>query len=159
MKVLLRMKRIVGHLIVLSLLCLTNIGLARAWDADRQQAQPDELQKSYIHSFRQNAGFIHTERNDSIALLGDSLATVLDSIGKYDEYFELRRIVIRSHILRGESRIAIAQSDMMYSKAQAMNHKFGMAMSLNAIGEVYSYMNRLEEAETSLEEAFRRKYY
>ena len=155
MKVLLRMKRIVGHLIVLSLLCLTNIGLARAWDADRQQAQPDELQKSYIHSFRQNAGFIHTERNDSIALLGDSLATVLDSIGKYDEYFELRRIVIRSHILRGESRIAIAQSDMMYSKAQAMNHKFGMAMSLNAIGEVYSYMNRLEEAETSLEEAFR----
>ena len=154
MKVLLRMKRIVGHLIVLSLLCLTNIGLARAWDADRQQAQPDELQKSYIHSFRQNAGFIHTERNDSIALLGDSLATVLDSIGKYDEYFELRRIVIRSHILRGESRIAIAQSDMMYSKAQAMNHKFGMAMSLNAIGEVYSYMNRLEEAETSLEEAF-----
>lgn len=51
MKVLLRMKRIVGHLIVLSLLCLTNIGLARAWDADRQQAQPDELQKVIsIHS-------------------------------------------------------------------------------------------------------------
>lgn len=79
----------------------------------------------------------------------------MDSIGKYDEYFELKRVVIRSHILRGESRIAVAQSDMMYSKAQAMNHKFGMAMSLSAIGEVYSHMNRLEEAGTSLEEALK----
>lgn len=43
----------------------------------------------------------------------------------------------------------------MYSKAQAMNHKFGMAMSLSAIGEVYSHMNRLEEAGTSLEEALK----
>ena len=71
-----------------------------------------------IHSGKMR-GFIHTERNDSIALFGDSLTTVLDSIGKYDEYFELKRVVIRSHILRGESRIAVAQSDMMYSKAQA----------------------------------------
>mgnify|MGYP001305280623 CR=1 FL=1 len=149
------MKKIVGHLIVLSLLCLINVNPARAWDADRRQPQSYELQQKYIHSFRQNAGFIHTERNDSIALLGDSLTTVLDSIGKYDEYFELKRVVIRSHILRGESRIAVAQSDMMYSKAQAMNHKFGMAMSLSAIGEVYSHMNRLEEAGTSLEEALK----
>lgn len=36
-----------------------------------------------------------------------------------------------------------------------MNHKFGMAMSLSAIGEVYSHMNRLEEAGTSLEEALK----
>ena len=149
------MKKIVGHLIVLSLLCLINVNPARAWDADRRQPQSYELQQKYIHSFRQNAGFIHTERNDSIALLGDSLTTVLDSIGKYDEYFELKRVVIRSHILRGETRIAVAQSDMMYSKAQAMNHKFGMAMSLSAIGEVYSHMNRLEEAGTSLEEALK----
>ena len=149
------MKKIVGHLIVLSLLCLINVNPARAWDADRRQPQSYELQQKYIHSFRQNAGFIHTERNDSIALLGDSLTTVLDSIGKYDEYFELKRVVIRSHILRGETRIAVAQSDMMYSKAQAMNHKFGMAMSLSVIGEVYSHMNRLEEAGTSLEEALK----
>ena len=149
------MKKIVGHLIVLSLLCLINVNPARAWDAERRQPQSYELQQKYIHSFRQNAGFIHTERNDSIALFGDSLTTVLDSIGKYDEYFELKRVVIRSHILRGESRIAVAQSDMMYSKAQAMNHKFGMAMSLSAIGEVYSHMNRLEEAGTSLEEALK----
>ena len=128
------MKKIVGHLIVLSLLCLINVNPARAWDADRRQPQSYELQQKYIHSFRQNAGFIHTERNDSIALLGDSLTTVLDSIGKYDEYFELKRVVIRSHILRGETRIAVAQSDMMYSKAHAMNHKLGIAMSLISIG-------------------------
>lgn len=146
------MKVTIGHLI-LCLLCLININYVKAWDSDYRYTQLTALQENYISSFRQTVGFIDTAESDSIALLGDSLVAVLDSLGEYDKYFELKRIVIYSHILKGESRIAIAQSDIMYSKAKAMNHKLGLALSLNTLGEVYSHMNRLEEAETFFEDA------
>lgn len=140
--------------VILCLLCMLGASYyAHAQVSEGQMARPYGLQEKYIHSFRHSLGFIRSTENDSIALYGDSLVSVLDAAREYDKYFELERIVIRAHILRGESRIAIARSDLMYSKAQAMGDSYGLALSMNAIGEVYTYISRLEDARFSFKEA------
>lgn len=56
---LIKNEKIVGHLIVLSLLCLINVNPARAWDAERRQPQSYELQQNiFIHSGKMPALFI-----------------------------------------------------------------------------------------------------
>lgn len=110
-------------------------------------------QKEIIRSFKQNFGYIPFAEDDSIALYGDSLVAELDAAADYNTYFELKRIVIHTHILRGESRIAIAHSDMMYCKAKALGNTYGLALALNAIGDVYSSIDRLEESNSALKEA------
>ncbi len=112
-------------------------------------------QQEIIHSFRDSFGYIHYTEDDSIAMYGDSLVAELETAGKYNDYFELKRIVIHSRLLRGESRAAIAHSDLMYSKAKAWEHNYGLALSLNAIGEVYSYTDRLEESNNALKESLK----
>ena len=42
--------------------------------------------------------------------------------------------------------MAIAHSDVMYSKAKVQNHFLGLALSLSAIGEVYAAVGRNKEA-------------
>jgi Signal transduction histidine kinase len=79
----------------------------------------------------------------------------LDESQRYYTYFELERILIKSSLFRGEIRMAIAQSDQMYSKARALAYPFGNALALNAMGEVYSYTGRLREAGTAYEESLR----
>jgi len=79
----------------------------------------------------------------------------LDESQRYYTYFELERILIKSSLFRGEIRMAIAQSDQMYSKARALAYPFGNALALNAMGEVYSYTGRLREAGAAYEESLR----
>jgi Osmosensitive K+ channel histidine kinase len=79
----------------------------------------------------------------------------LDESQRYYTYFELERILIKSSLFRGEIRMAIAQSDQMYSKARALTYPFGNALALNAMGEVYSYTGRLREAGAAYEESLR----
>ena len=76
------------------------------------------------------------------ALNADGLLSQLDESQRYYTYFELERILIKSSLFRGEIRMAIAQSDQMYSKARALAYPFGNALALNAMGEVYSYTGR-----------------
>ena len=79
----------------------------------------------------------------------------MDESQRYYTYFELERILIKSSLFRGEIRMAIAQSDQMYSKARALAYPFGNALALNAMGEVYSYTGRLREAGAAYEESLR----
>lgn len=149
------MGKVVLHLI-LGLIYIAVSADALATDNDILSSQKNVLQSEIIHSFRESLGYIHSEQDDSIAVYGDSLVAVLDKAGDYNAYFELERILIRSHILRRESRIAIAHSDRMYSKAIALGDNYGLALSLNAIGEVYSYLGRLEDSNIALTEALRK---
>lgn len=119
--------------------------------ASRKFAQ----QKEIIQSFRDSFGYIRSAKDDSIAMYGDSLVEELEAAEDYDTYFELKRIMIHSRLLRGESRVAIAYGDLMYSKAKALDYDYGLALSLNAIGEVYSYTDRLEEANNALKESLK----
>lgn len=128
-----------------------------AWASKNEMPASREFtqQKEIIHSFRESFGYIHQAEDDSITLYGDSLVAELENAGRYNDYFELKRIVIHSRLLRGESRAAIAHSDLMYSKAKALRHDYGLALSLNAIGEVYSYTDRLEESNNALKESLK----
>lgn len=99
-----------------------------------------------IQSFCNTLGFSVLNEMDSVSVSIDSLLTVLENSKQYESYFELSRILVKSHVLQGKIRMAIAHSDMMYSKAKAQNNIPGMALSLNAIGEVYTAIGRNNDA-------------
>lgn len=115
-------------------------------DATGNMEENATLQKQIIQSFRNSLGFCVFEKGDSTAIYGDSLLAVLEAGKQYDAYFELSRIIIKAQVLRGETRMAIAHSDVMYSKAKAQKHFLGLALALNAIGEVYTVVGRNKEA-------------
>lgn len=146
------MGKIIRHVIFCWLFVAVSVSVLAAKD-DIPVPRTDRLQDEIVHAFRNSLGYIRSEQDDSIAMYGDSLVAVLDKEGDYNTYFELERIIIRSHVLRQETRIALAHSDLMYSKAKALNHAYGLALSLNAMGEVYSYTNRWEDSNGVLKES------
>lgn len=146
------MGKIIRHVIFCWLFVAVSVS-ALAAKEDIPVPRIDRLQDEIVHAFRNSLGYIRSEQDDSIAMYGDSLVAVLDKEGDYNTYFELERIIIRSHVLRQETRIALAHSDLMYSKAKALNHAYGLALSLNAMGEVYSYTNRWEDSNGVLKES------
>lgn len=117
------------------------------------------LKKSIVHevisTFHNSLGFDYLTREECDSLNADGLLSQLDESQRYYTYFELERILIKSSLFRGEIRMAIAQSDQMYSKARALTYPFGNALALNAMGEVYSYTGRLREAGAAYEESLR----
>ena len=108
-----------------------------------------------ISTFHNSLGFDYLTREECDSLNADGLLSQLDESQRYYTYFELERILIKSSLFRGEIRMAIAQSDQMYSKARALAYPFGNALALNAMGEVYSYTGRLREAGVAYEESLR----
>lgn len=108
-----------------------------------------------ISDFHNSLGFDYLTRQESDSLDVDGLLSQLDDSQRYYTYFELERILIKSYLSRGEIRMAIAQSDHMYSKARALAYPFGNALALNAMGEVYSYTGRFQEAGIAYEEALK----
>ena len=108
-----------------------------------------------ISTFHNSLGFDYLTREECDSLNADGLLSQLDESQRYYTYFELERILIKSSLFRGEIRMAIAQSDQMYSKARALAYPFGNALALNAMGEVYSYTGRLREAGAAYEESLR----
>ena len=106
-------------------------------------------------SFLEGEGTDYLTREECDSLNADGLLSQLDESQRYYTYFELERILIKSSLFRGEIRMAIAQSDQMYSKARALAYPFGNALALNAMGEVYSYTGRLREAGAAYEESLR----
>lgn len=128
-----------------TLFCAGN--LCAASDDDANEA--DECRyvaEQIIQSFCSSLGFNVLNEVDSASVNSDSLLVVLENDKEYETYFKLSRIVVKYRILQGKIRMAIAQSDMMYSKAKAQDHILGMALSLNAIGEVYTAMGIDKEA-------------
>ena len=113
--------------------------------ADSWTKEKESIVHEVISTFHNSLGFDYLTREECDSLNADGLLSQLDESQRYYTYFELERILIKSSLFRGEIRMAIAQSDQMYSKARA----------LNAMGEVYSYTGRLREAGVAYEESLR----
>ena len=130
--------------------------IASATDkADSWTKEKESIVHEVISTFHNSLGFDYLTREECDSLNADGLLSQLDESQRYYTYFELERILIKSSLFRGEIRMAIAQSDQMYSKARALAYPFGNALALNAMGEVYSYTGRLREAGTAYEESLR----
>ena len=123
--------------------------------ADSWTKEKESIVHEVISTFHNSLGFDYLTREECDSLNADGLLSQLDESQRYYTYFELERILIKSSIFRGEIRMAIAQSDQMYSKARALAYPFGNALALNAMGEVYSYTGRLREAGAAYEESLR----
>ena len=111
-----------------------------------QVGENTALQGKIIQSFCNSLGFNVLEEKDSSFVYADSLLDILELHEQFDSYFELSRIIIKSQILKGKMGMAIAHSDRMYSKARVLKDVLGMALSLNAIGEIYTAIGREREA-------------
>lgn len=130
--------------------------IASATDkADSWTKEKESIVHEVISTFHNSLGFDYLIREECDSLNADGLLSQLDESQRYYTYFELERILIKSSLFRGEIRMAIAQSDQMYSKARALAYPFGNALALNAMGEVYSYTGRLREAGVAYEESLR----
>lgn len=123
--------------------------------ADSWTKEKKSIVHEVISTFHNSLGFDYLTREECDSLNADGLLSQLDESQRYYTYFELERILIKSSLFRGEIRMAIAQSDQMYSKARALAYPFGNALALNAMGEVYSYTGRLREAGAAYEESLR----
>lgn len=123
--------------------------------ADSWTKEKESIVHEVISTFHNSLGFDYLTREECDSLNADGLLSQLDESQRYYTYFELERILIKSSLFRGEIRMAIAQSDQMYSKARALAYPFGNALALNAMGEVYSYTGRLRKAGTAYEESLR----
>lgn len=123
--------------------------------ADSWTKEKESIVHEVISTFHNGLGFDYLTREECDSLNADGLLSQLDESQRYYTYFELERILIKSSLFRGEIRMAIAQSDQMYSKARALAYPFGNALALNAMGEVYSYTGRLREAGAAYEESLR----
>ena len=130
--------------------------IASATDkADSWTKEKESIVHEVISTFHNSLGFDYLTREECDSLNADGLLSQLDESQRYYTYFELERILIKSSLFRGEIRMAIAQSDQMYSKARALAYPFGNVLALNAMGEVYSYTGRLREAGAAYEESLR----
>lgn len=130
--------------------------IASATDkADSWTKEKESIVHEVISTFHNSLGFDYLTREECDSLNADGLLSQLDESQRYYTYFELERILIKSSLFRGEIRMAIAQSDQMYSKARALAYPLGNALALNAMGEVYSYTGRLREAGAAYEESLR----
>ena len=123
--------------------------------ADSWTKEKESIVHEVISTFHNSLGFDYLTREECDSLNADGLLSQLDESQRYYTYFELERILIKSSLFRGEIRMAIAQSDQMYSKARALAYPVGNALALNAMGEVYSYTGRLREAGAAYEESLR----
>lgn len=123
--------------------------------ADSWTKEKESIVHEVVSTFHNSLGFDYLTREECDSLNADGLLSQLDESQRYYTYFELERILIKSSLFRGEIRMAIAQSDQMYSKARALAYPFGNALALNAMGEVYSYTGRLREAGAAYEESLR----
>lgn len=123
--------------------------------ADSWTKEKESIVHEVISTFHNSLGFDYLTREECDSLNADGLLSQLDESQRYYTYFELERILIKSSLFRGEIRMAIAQSDQMYSKARALAYPFGNALALNAMGEVYSYTGRFREAGAAYEESLR----
>ena len=123
--------------------------------ADSWTKEKESIVHEVISTFHNSLGFDYLTREECDSLNADGLLSQLDESQRYYTYFELERILIKSSLFRGEIRMAMAQSDQMYSKARARAYPFGNALALNAMGEVYSYTGRLREAGAAYEESLR----
>ena len=123
--------------------------------ADSWTKEKESIVHEVISTFHNSLGFDYLTWEECDSLNADGLLSQLDEFQRYYTYFELERILIKSSLFRGEIRMAIAQSDQMYSKARALAYPFGNALALNAMGEVYSYTGRLREAGAAYEESLR----
>lgn len=136
------------------LFCTGSALLASAADiSNSMEENEDDAVHEAISTFHNSMGFDYLTKEECDSLNADSLLAELNDSKHYYSYFDFGRILTKSYLFRGEVRLAIALSDQMYSKARALSYPIGNALALNAMGEVYSYTDRLKEAGIAYEKA------
>lgn len=132
--------------LILHMLCVGYFVPLAAGEDNPAETNRNTLLDEVIYPFHDSMGFDYLTKEESEAVHVDSILNYLESTKQYRTYFELERVLIKSYLFRGEIRLAIVWSEQMYSKASVLSHSLGMALALNAIGEVYSYTGRNKEA-------------
>ena len=136
------------------LLCAGNTFLLLAEDKEDTLKKYDaSVVEEVISLFHNSLGFDYLTKEESDSLNIAGLLTFLDESKQYKSYFEFERILIKSYLYRGEVRMAIAQSEQMYSKSRVLSYPLGDALALNALGEVYTYTGRYKEGVIAYERA------
>ncbi len=130
--------------LLLHIVCFGGFSLSAGENAPHEDKY--NIQDKIIYSFHTSMGFDYLTKEESDMIPTDSILDYLEASKQYKTYFELERVIIKSFLFRGEIRFAIAQSEQMYSKASVWSDHLGMALALNAMGEVYSYTGRIKEA-------------
>ncbi len=100
-----------------------------------------------------NLAYATTLPADSIILWVKQLEPELKEKQDYTRIFELKQLVIETHIARGNISLALNDARLMYEQAKAINHPIGLALAFRAIGEVYLGSARRTEAIESYKEA------
>lgn len=75
---------------------------------------------------------------DSIISWTNELAPTLKSPKSEETYFTLLLWQVNAYIIRGDLSLAIDQARLMYENAKKMKSNFGIALSNQAIGQVYA---------------------
>lgn len=136
------------------LFCAGNTFLLLAEDKEDSLKKYDgSTVEEVISLFHNSLGFDYLTKEESDSLNITGLLNFLDESKQYKSYFEFERILVKSYLFRGEVRMAIAQSDQMYSKSRVLSYPLGDALALNALGEVYTYTGRYKEAGIAYERA------
>ena len=68
-------------------------------------------------------------------------------------YYKTYSILINAYLRENSPQYAIEKTQQMYDEAKQRNHDVGKSLALFQMGSIYLQMDRLEEAETYLEEA------
>lgn len=71
----------------------------------------------------------------------------------YTEKFLSQLLSVNAFCIKGDMGLAIDIAGRMYQDAKKMNHQFGSALALQAIGSTYMYAGQYPEADTTFAEA------
>lgn len=105
------------------------------------------------HLSLMNLNFASPLPEDSIINLCNKLRNDYHQKEKQDTLFWIEQIAINSYCLKGDIGLAISKADQMYKDAKIKNNKFGIALSLQAIGDTYMHSNQYLQANQSFNEA------
>lgn len=83
---------------------------------------------------------------DTIIAWGEELEPLLRINKQYNDLFEIKYLVARTHAMRGDISLAIDKVQLMSEEAKQLNYDIGFALASQAIGETYIFSNMLHEA-------------
>lgn len=141
-------------LLLLYCFCFSLFAVAEVGEDTLKKYNRDSVVQKAISDFHNSLGFEYLDKRACDSLNVDGLLEQLEEAGLYDIYFDFDRMLVKSYLFRGEIRMAIAQSDRMYSKALALSNPLGNVLALSALGEVYTYTGRIKEAGEAYERSF-----
>lgn len=74
-------------------------------------------------------------------------------VGDYDEVFRIGQISVNSSCLKGDLGLAINKARGLYEEAKKQDHKLGIALAIQSIGDTYMHAGQNEQALATFAEA------